>query len=104
MPDSCGCCGGALAEDAVHAQYQTDIPPVVPLTTQCSIHVGHCSSCGKRVQGRHPEQTSDALGAAAVQLGPRVVSMGLAMHVRLGLSYRRLAEVLVRCAPLPGRV
>lgn len=30
------------------------------------VHCGHCKSCGWRVQGRHPLQTSDALGAQGV--------------------------------------
>lgn len=96
LPPSCPGCGGAIVEDGVQPQYQTDIPPVTPVTTKFDVHIGHCCGCGKRVQGRHPFQTSQALGAAAVQFGPRVVAMGLELHVRLGLSFRKLADFLVR--------
>jgi transposase len=33
------------------------------------VHIGECPGCCRRVQGSHPLQTSDALGAAASQLG-----------------------------------
>lgn len=95
LPPSCPC-GGPIVEDGVRPQYQTDIPPVTPVTTKFDVHVGHCRGCGRRFQGRHPFQTSQALGAAAVQFGPRVVAMGLELHVRLGLSFRKLADFLVR--------
>jgi hypothetical protein len=32
------------------------------------IHADRCKRCGERVQGRHPRQTSDAVGSAASQL------------------------------------
>jgi transposase len=42
------------------------------------------------VQGRHEEQTSDALGAAAVQIGPNVLALATEMKHRLGISYGKL--------------
>ena len=44
----------------------------------------------RRVQGRHPLQTSDALGAAGVQLGPNVA----ALHTESGLPLEETARVL----------
>jgi transposase len=96
LPPACPGCGGSLIEESVLPQYQTDIPPVTPVTTKFDVHVGRCCGCGRRVQGHHPLQTSDALGAAAVHFGPRLVAMGLELHVRRGLSFRKLAEFLVR--------
>lgn len=32
--------------------------------TRFNVAVGHCTDSGRRVQGAHPEQISDALGAA----------------------------------------
>jgi transposase len=96
LPAACPGCGEKLLDEGVLPQYQTDLPPVTPVTTQFDVHVGHCCGCGRRVQGRHPLQTSDALGAAAVHFGPRLVAMGLELHVRLGLSFRKVAEFLVR--------
>ena len=45
-------------------------------------------------KGRHPEQTSDALGAAGSQLGPYLKAWGTWLHYRMGLSFGRVAEVL----------
>ena len=42
-----------------------DIPPVEPIVTRFNVHIAERVDCGKRVQGRHAEQISDALGAAA---------------------------------------
>src|SRR3954447_3063217 len=69
LPEACPQCGGSVRETEVATQYQTEIPRR-PLVRQFHVHVGCCSSCGRRVQGRHPLQTSDALGAAASQIGP----------------------------------
>ena len=33
------------------------------------IHVGHCRQCGERVQGRHPRQTSQAVGQRGLTAG-----------------------------------
>ena len=72
---ACPDCGSAVAVDRVASQYQEDLPEVRPLVRRFAIEVGHCSQCGLRVQGRHALQTSDALGAARVQLGPGVVAL-----------------------------
>ena len=64
LPDACPHCQGLLVETGTADQFQTDIPRT-PLIRKFRVHIGHCASCGKRAQGRHPLQTSDALGAAA---------------------------------------
>lgn len=69
LPVACLACGGPLAETHIDRQYQVEIPRR-PIHRQFNIHVGCCQSFRRRVQGRHPLQTSDALGAAAAQLGP----------------------------------
>ncbi len=46
------------------------------------------------MQPRHPEQTSDALGAAAVQLGPRVVALAAWLSKGLGLSAGKITRLL----------
>jgi transposase len=55
--------------ECVDTQYQEEI---VRRTYVRRFHIPicRCQQCAKRVQGRHPLQTSDALGAAAVQVGP----------------------------------
>ncbi len=65
---ACPRCGGTLVPDGVVQQYQTEIPRK-PIYRQFNLHVGRCACCNARVQGRHPLQTSDAVGAAASQLG-----------------------------------
>jgi transposase len=57
--------------------------------------VARCPACYRRVQGRHPEQTSDALGAAAVQFGPRLLGFAADLKHRLGVSYRKCSSVLL---------
>jgi transposase len=97
LPECCPHCGcGELTEDMVCQQYQTDIPRK-PIHRQFDIHIGHCSGCGERVQGRHEMQTSDALGAAASQLGPDLLAALTVCNKELGLSHgkcRRLVEQL----------
>ena len=42
---------------------------------------------GRRVQGRYPLQTSDAVGAAAVQIGPDTIATAAVLNKQLGLSF-----------------
>ena len=86
----CPDCGGFVEVVEVQSQYQTDIPPIHPVTTRFDIEVGQCHRCGKRMQGRHREQTSDALGSAAVQIGPQSLALGCQMKHELGLSYGKI--------------
>ncbi|MEX1129041.1 MAG: hypothetical protein WD227_16280 [Vicinamibacterales bacterium] len=39
------------------------------------------------MQGRHPLQTSEALGAAAVQLGPHAVALAARINKQFGVSF-----------------
>lgn len=92
LPAVCPHCGGAIAETAVEQQFVTDIPPVRPHTTQFNVHVGCCKKCGKRVQGRHPRQHSDALGAASVQIGPLAIALAAHLNKLAGASYDKIAK------------
>ena len=95
LPRTCPDCGGTVEEDAVQAQYQVDIPRPIPVTvTQFKIHVGHCTTCGVRLQGRHPEQTSDATGAAAVQIGPNALGLAAELKHEMGVPYGKTAKIL----------
>jgi len=91
VPRTCPDCGGAVEDTRVTAQYQEDLPPVRPLVRRFDIHVGRCRRCGRRVQGRHPLQTSDAVGAAAVQIGPEAVATAAVLNKQLGLSFGKIA-------------
>jgi transposase len=92
LPDACPRCGGSVRETGVAAQYQTEIPRR-PLIRQFNVHVGCCRSCGRRVQGRHPLQTSDALGAAASQVGPDAQAAAALLNKTFGLSHIKVAAV-----------
>src|SRR6478735_2819673 len=92
LPDACPHCRGRLAETGTADQFQTDIPRI-PLVRKFRVHIGHCEACGKRTQGRHPLQTSDALGAAASQIGPDAQAAAAVLHTQMGLSHGKVASV-----------
>jgi len=56
--------------------------------------VGRCRRCRRRAQGRHPRQTSDAIGSASSQLGPRALALATQLNKGLGLPYGKTAAVL----------
>jgi transposase len=90
--DSCPDCRVPLVDKVVHVQYQTDLPPITPIVTQFNIHAGRCPCCGTQRQGRHPEQISDAVGAAANQIGPVLLTMAAELKHRLGVPYRKIRD------------
>jgi transposase len=92
LPDTCPDCGGPVQATAVATQYQTEIPRR-PLIRQFDVHVGRCGDCGVRVQGRHPLQTSNALGAAAAQVGPDAQAAVVTLNKTFGLSHVKVAQV-----------
>lgn len=90
-------CGGEVKLEGVVRQYQTDIPPVEPSTTEFKIHYGRCEKCGRRVQGRDPRQTSDATGAVGgVQIGPQAIALAAHLNKACGLSYERIMELFAQ--------
>lgn len=93
LPEVCPDCGGPLAETDVQQQYQVEIPRQ-PILRQFNVHIGWCDCCQCRVQGRHSLQTSDALGAAASQLGPDAQAAVVELNKNAGLSHGKVAGVL----------
>lgn len=87
LPAGCPCCHGGLVLERIALQYQTDIPPVDPHVTLFKVQVGRCTGCGRRVQGRHPRQTSDALGAAANQIGSNALAMAAELNKAHGMAH-----------------
>ena len=94
LPGCCPGCGGELALERVAAQHVEELPEPRPLLIRYDVHIGRCRSCGRRVQPRHPEQTSDALGAAGCQLGPRAVAVASWLSKSLGISAAKTARLL----------
>jgi transposase len=90
--DVCPQCQTALDDVVTHVQFQSDIPPVQPSITQFNVQVGFCPCCNLRVQGTHPEQTSQSLGAANHSLGPRAIATAADMKYRLGIPFRKIAD------------
>ena len=86
-------CGGTVQVDRIEAQYQEDIVRQT-VVRRFDIEVGHCPCCGARAQGRHRLQTSDALGAAKVQVGPEALVLGAHLNKQMGLSLGHTARVL----------
>jgi transposase len=95
LPPRCPECGGGLIETRIATQIQEDVLPVVrPHVRRFQVHVGCCRDCGRRVQGRHPLQTTDALGAASTHLGPHAVALIVLLNKHLGLSHGKVAALL----------
>ena len=92
FPDDCPHCHGPVVETGTAEQFQTDIPRT-PIHRQFTVHLGRCRCCGKKIQGRHPLQTSDALGAAASQLGADAQAAATMMHTQMGLSHGKVVLV-----------
>ena len=91
LPDHCPDCDGPTTEDRQDHQFQMEIPRR-PILRRFDIHIGHCRHCGKRIQPRHPLQTSDALGAAASQLGPDAQAAIVHLNKHAGLSHGKIAD------------
>ena len=72
-----GCpeCGNKLRDIHKHEQFVADIPKIQPIITRYVTYSGYCADCRKRVRSRHPEQTSQATGAAGVMVGPRAKAL-----------------------------
>jgi transposase len=93
LPPACPHCGAAVEPLGVAPQYHAELPPVRPHVTRFDIAIGRCRHCRRRVQGRHPRQTSDALGAAASQLGPRALALAADLNKALGLSFGKVSRL-----------
>lgn len=77
-------------------QWQTDISILNAITTEFLIDVSRCTKCGRQLRARHPKQTSTAVGAAAVQIGPRAVALAAKLNKECGVSYGRIADLFER--------
>jgi transposase len=93
LPHVCPDCGGALDETRIAQQFQVEIPRK-PIHRLFNIHIGQCRRRHRRVQGRHPLQTSDALGAAAAQLGPDAQATVFELNKQGGLSHGKVTRCL----------
>ena len=94
LPPHCPRCQHPVRLRRVALQYQEELPVQRPVVRAFRVAIGECRQCHTRIQGRHPLQTSDALGAAAVQLGPQAVAFAVLLNKRFGLPYGKIATLL----------
>jgi transposase len=69
------------------------LPQIQPVVRAFTIAIGHCTACHRRVQGRHPLQTSNALGAAAAPVGPQAVTVAAVLNKQLGLPLGKISTL-----------
>ncbi len=95
LPDRCPCCGsGELEFEDEVDQYQHEIVEVRGHVRHFRISRGRCGHCGRRAQGRHRDQTSDAIGAAGSQVGPRAIAIAAQLNKELGVAMGKVAQIL----------
>ena len=83
----------AWQPESCETQYQEEIVRRT-MVRRFDIAVGHCRDCQRRVQGRHPLQTSDAVGVGSVQLGPEALTLAAILNKQMGLSLGHTRQVL----------
>jgi hypothetical protein len=91
--DGCPRCGKPVTGCYPVEQFIQDLPEMKPRTTRIVTYLGRCDDCGT-VESRHPMQMSKGSGAAAVNLGPRVLAVATDLNKRLGLPLRKTCDVL----------
>jgi len=99
-PLFCESCNGKVRLTGKESQFQIDLPEIRPRTIEFVLHYGECTACGQRVAGRDSRQTSQAVGAAGVQIGPGVVALTTYLNKVGGLSYGKIATLLEQMADL----
>jgi transposase len=113
LPPTCPHCGGSDFTDCDRVeQFQEELPRQ-PLRRRFVIQRGTCRTCGHRVHGRHPLQTSNATGVCASQLGPDAQATIVYLNKHAGLSYQKISAVFAQlhgitisrggCAQVVGR-
>ena len=93
LPERCPHCGGGVEAESCGTQYQEEIVRRT-VVRRFDIAVGRCHECERRVQGRHPLQTSDAVGVGSVQLGPEALTLAAILNKQMGLSLGHTRQVL----------
>jgi len=94
LPACCPHCQGAVHRVRVATQYHEELPVQRPIGRAFRVVIGRCTQCRRRVHGRHPLQTSDALGAAAAHVGPQAIAFAVLLNKRFGLPYGKITALL----------
>ncbi len=90
----CPHCGGEVQDITEHEHFEVDVPPVQPVVTRYVTERGYCPRCQTSVTSQHPDQISQATGAAGVVFGPRAKALAADLKHRLGLSYAKIADLM----------
>jgi transposase len=93
LPERCPHCGGGVELEGRETQYQEEITRRT-VVRRFDIAVGRCRQCARRLQRRHPLQTSDAVGVGSVQLGPEALTLAAILNKQMGLSLGHTRQVL----------
>ncbi len=102
LPEACPNCGGELEEcKEGWEQYHEELPEIRAVVIKVSGKLARCRSCGRRVRGRHPRQTSEALGAAAAQVGGLIQALAR-LGDRCRPTYRALVEAAQQSSVVCG--
>lgn len=96
LPSECPECHGPVQETHVDKQFQTEIPRAATVR-QFDIHCGECQHCGKKLRGRHPQQTSAATGAAQSQVGPDAQAAVVYLNKHAGMSHGKISDFFGKC-------
>lgn len=93
LPEACPHCGCAeLSVEDWSEQFQDELVTAV-VRRRFLVAKGRCPTCERSVRGRHPDQTSDALGAAGTMLGPRAMALAAWLHYGCGVSAAKVARL-----------
>jgi transposase len=94
LPDSCPHCGEDLLIDPERwvEQFQDELVTAI-VRRKFVMALGRCPGCERAVRGRHPAQTSDAVGAAGAMLGPQALALGAWLHYGCGLSAAKISQL-----------
>ena len=90
----CPHCGAQVELEGKVSQFQIDLPEIKPDTTEFVIHQGRCTCCGRRAQGRHPAQVSDAVTVGGVHFGPGVIGLAAHLNKVCGMSFGKITTLL----------
>ena len=93
LPKRCPRCGGGVELERRAPQYQEEIVRRT-VARRFDIAVGRCRRCGRRVQGRYPLQTSDAVGVGSVQLGPEALTLATAGRGRMDREHKAHGQAI----------
>jgi transposase len=99
-PKRCAC-GGRVERRGTVDLYEIDLPRLDPHVSKFVCGYGECVDCHRRVQGRHPLQTSSAHEVGKVTIGPVAIGLAGRLKTMCGVSYDQTRAVLQEVLNFP---